>query len=142
MGSDQNKVPQLVLSLKTTTTSNPPSGTSVRIHDVIHSVVVINVVFVINVVVIVVVAQSTSAKQTLSGWGLTIVCEPIHLGGGDSRRMANTRQCAGSNPQPSSRRASAVTTAPQCAPSAAVDATKNTSYIKVGQGHRRPLLTP
>ena len=32
------------------------------------------------VVVVVVVAQSTSAKQTLSRWGLTIVCEPIHLG--------------------------------------------------------------
>ena len=65
---------------------------------------------------VVVVAHSTSAQQILSGWGLTVVCEPIHLGGGDSRRMANTRQCAGSNPQPSSQRASAVTTAPPCAP--------------------------
>ena len=66
--------------------------------------------------VVVVVAHSTSAQQILSGWGLTVVCEPIHLGGGDSRRMANTQQCAGSNPQPSSQRASAVTTAPPCAP--------------------------
>ena len=31
--------------------------------------------------------------------GLTAVCEPIHLGGGDSRRMANTRRHAGSNPE-------------------------------------------
>ena len=71
--------------------------------------------------VVVVVAHSTSAQQILSGWGLTVVCEPIHLGGGDSRRMANTRQCAGSNPQPSSQRASAVTTAPPCAPAQDVD---------------------
>ena len=68
-----------------------------------------------------VIAQSTSDQQILSGWGLTAFCEPIHLGGGSRRQMANTRRRAGSNPQPSVWRASAVTTAPPCAPEYKVD---------------------
>ena len=51
-------------------------------------------------------------KYICSREGLTAVCKPIHLGGGDSRRMANTQQLAGLNPQSSSCRASEVTTAP------------------------------
>ncbi len=49
-------------------------------------------VVVIVVVVVVVIVQSASAQLTLSGWSWTAVCEPIHLGGGDKRRMANTQR--------------------------------------------------
>ena len=49
------------------------------------------IVFVVIVVGVVVVAQSTSAQQTLSEWGLTAVCDPINLGGGDSTGSVRDR---------------------------------------------------
>ena len=54
-------------------------------------VVVVVVVVVIVVVVVVVYPKSICSTDPLRGIDCRFAVRPTHLGGGDSRRMANTR---------------------------------------------------